>query len=246
MKLTLVLLFVLPSLFAALAYGEAVGDRVQVADPYLDLHTGPGASYPVTNVVERGAWVEVVKQRIDWFKVRTENGQTGWAPRHQLERTLTPSGERARFRQVDESDYAVSTWEVGFMGVDFEWADLISAYVGLAFNRNLSVELSLGQALGNYSNSYLGSVSLVSQPFPLWRFSPYLSLGGGVIKTEPQRILIRAEEQSFNASHVGLGLRAYLSRQFMVKLEYKSHVLFNSDQDNEEVNEWKAGFAAFF
>ena len=246
MKLIVVLFLSLQGLFAAVAYGEEEIDRVQVAEPYLDLHTGPNASYPITNVVERGVWVEVIKQRTDWFKIRTEKGETGWAPRAQLEKTLTPGGKRAHFKQASESDYAVRTWEVGFMGGDFAGADLISAYVGLAFNRNLSLELSLGQALGSYSNSYLGSVSLVSQPFPRWRFSPYLSLGGGVIKTEPRRVLIRAENQSFNAAHAGLGLRAYLTRQFMVKLEYKSHVLFNSDEDNEEVNEWKAGFAAFF
>ncbi len=246
MKLIAVLFLALQGLFAASACGEEIIDRVQVVEPYLDLHTGPGDSYPVTNVVERGAWVDVIKQRTDWFKVRTAKGQTGWAPRQQLQRTVTAAGEQARFRQVDERDYAVRTWEVGFMGGDFEGADLISAYVGLAFNRNLSLELSLGQALGSYSNSYLGSVSLVSQPFPHWRLSPYLTLGSGVIRTEPRRILIRAEDESFNAAHAGLGLRAYFSRQFMVKLEYKSHVLFNSDQDNEEVNEWKAGFAAFF
>ena len=56
-------------------------DHVQVVDPYLELHTGPGRGYPVTQVVERGEWVEILKRRTDWFKIRTSQGKEGWAAR---------------------------------------------------------------------------------------------------------------------------------------------------------------------
>ena len=44
----------------------------------------------------------------------------------------------------------------------------------------------------------------------------------------------------------GLGLRTYLSRRFLLRAEYKSYVVFTSRDDNEEVDEWKAGFTFFF
>ena len=64
-----------------------------VADPYIELHTGPGRGYPVFHVVERGGAIEILKRRTDWFKVRTEDRREGWVDRNQMLRTLQPDGE---------------------------------------------------------------------------------------------------------------------------------------------------------
>ena len=48
-----------------------------VAQPYLELHTGPGRGYPVAQVVARGEAVDVLMRRTEWFKVRTERGVEG-------------------------------------------------------------------------------------------------------------------------------------------------------------------------
>jgi len=65
---------------------------VGVADPYLELRTGPGRGYPITNVVPRGEEVTILKRRTDWFKVRGPRGREGWAHRDQIARTLTSTG----------------------------------------------------------------------------------------------------------------------------------------------------------
>lgn len=85
-------LFLLLGLLPAvhLAAGEVL--RVVVTDPYLDLHTGPGRGYPITRSVPRGAHVEVLFQRTDWIKVRSDKGKEGWAHRSQMRRTLTTAG----------------------------------------------------------------------------------------------------------------------------------------------------------
>ena len=46
--------------------------------------------------------------------------------------------------------------------------------------------------------------------------------------------------------HVGAGLRIYTTRRFLLRAEYKSYVVFTSRDENEEVEEWKVGFAFFF
>ena len=46
--------------------------------------------------------------------------------------------------------------------------------------------------------------------------------------------------------HVGGGFRIYITRRFLVRAEFKSYVVFTSRDENEEVEEWKAGFALFF
>jgi hypothetical protein len=38
----------------------------------------------------------------------------------------------------------------------------------------------------------------------------------------------------------------YVSRRFMFRGEYNSYLTFTSRDDNEELDEWKAGFAFFF
>ncbi len=63
--------------------------QVQVAEPYLELSTGPGRGYPVFHVVDRGELVEVLKRKTDWFKVRTGKGKEGWVRREDMELTLT-------------------------------------------------------------------------------------------------------------------------------------------------------------
>ena len=73
--LTLLLALVAaPSLCAAREYLQ-----VFVTAPYLELHTGPGRGYPVTQVVARDESVDILKRRTDWFKVRTSRGVEGWA-----------------------------------------------------------------------------------------------------------------------------------------------------------------------
>ena len=52
--------------------------KVAVADPYLEMHTGPGRGYPIFHVVDRGEQVEILMQRTDWYQVRTERGIEGW------------------------------------------------------------------------------------------------------------------------------------------------------------------------
>ena len=63
-----------------------------VADPYLEMRTGPGRGYPIFHVVDRGEDVAVIMRRTDWFLVRASNGKEGWVRRAQMERTLQPDG----------------------------------------------------------------------------------------------------------------------------------------------------------
>lgn len=60
--------------------------KILIADPFIELHTGPGRGYPVFHVIERGREVTIVKRRTDWFELRTDRGVQGWAPREQIDR----------------------------------------------------------------------------------------------------------------------------------------------------------------
>lgn len=244
--LAALLLFLVQS--AVIGPVQAAGGHytVSVMDPYLELHTGPGRGYPKFHVVERGETVEIVKRRTEWFLVREPRGREGWVHRAQLELTLRPDGGEVEFAAATRGDFVDSRWEAGLLAGDFGGANIISAYSGYSLNRNVAVEVWGSHILGNFSNGWMASVNVVHETWPEWRISPFFTLGAGVIHTEPKSTIVQGEDRSDQVAHVGAGLRIYATRRFMLRAEYKSYVTFTSRDDNEEVEEWKAGFAFFF
>ena len=219
---------------------------LEVVDPYLEMHTGPGEGYPIFHVIERGKKMQVIKRRTDWFKVRTDKDKTGWVDRAQMEQTLTESGERTKLKKIAEGDYSGRTWEAGLMGGDFKGSTVMTAYTGYYFTENFSTELQLSQILGRFSSSTFVNVSVSLEPFPEWDISPYFTLGTGIISTRSRSSLVQSKDRTDNSSHVGIGARMYFTRRFLVRFEVKDYVLFSSDNDNEEITEWKLGFGVFF
>lgn len=220
--------------------------EVTIADPFIELHTGPGRGYPIFFVAERGEQIELMKRRTEWFKVRVTRGQEGWVHFEQLATTLDLDGEPFDLPALGFSDYAARRWEVGTLYGDFGGANVIGVYGSRSFTPNLSGELWLSQALGRFSDSTMATINLVHLMYPDWRASPYFTLGAGVINTEPKATLVATTDRSDSVALAGAGVRMYLTRRFVFRAEYKAHVVFTSRNDNEEVSEWKAGFSFFF
>jgi uncharacterized protein YgiM (DUF1202 family) len=231
---------------AGLVLAEEPYLSVRVAEPYIELHTGPGRGYPVFYVVDRGELLGVLAQRTDWFRVRTSEGKEGWVKRDALELTLTPEGEMTHFADADMGDFSRRRWEAGVMAGDFEGADVMSVYAAYAVTPNFSAELSASQVFGDFSDALVASVNLVAQPFPEWRVSPFFSLGSGFIYTDPNVTLVDENDRTEPIGNVGVGLRCYLTRRFLLRAEYRNYVIFQNKDDNQETDGWQAGFAFFF
>lgn len=225
---------------------EAAAPRVQIADPYLELHTGPGRGFPVFHVVERGEWVTLLTRQTDWFRIQTDNGKEGWAARQQLERTLTEAGMPATFRDTLLADYISRRVEVGFSGGQLDGDTMLGAHIGYGFHKNLAAELTYSQAAGVFSSSSLVYVSLLSQPYPEWRVSPFFSLGIGRFRNVPKPTLVGGVETESNLANAGLGVRAYLTRNFIVRGDYRRHLVFASEARSIEYREISLGVSFFF
>ena len=219
--------------------------NVLVDDPYLELHTGPGRGYPVFHVVGEGEEVTILKRRTDWFKVQSPRGKKGWVPLKQMRRTLDLDGETIDFGAAGLDDFAGRRWDFGVNGGDFGGAASLSGYLGFALTQNITLQLSGTQLMGNFSDGYMGNVNVLMNPFPRWRVSPYFTIGTGIIKTEPSATIVQTEDRTDEIVHAGLGLNTYLSDRFMLRVEYKRHTVLTSRDDNEEINQWKAGFSIF-
>ena len=217
-----------------------------VADPYLEMHTGPARGYPVFHVVDRGETVEIIMQRTDWFLVRDADGDEGWVDQAQMELTLNPDGSEVDFQRANLEDLTNSKWEIGALAGDFGGANIVSLYGAYSLNPHVSLEAWGSQILGNFSNGWMASVNVVHETWPDWRVSPFFTLGAGYIRTEPKSTIIQGEDRNDQIGHAGAGFRVYMTRRFVFRAEYKTYVVFTSRNDNEEVEEWKVGFAFFF
>jgi Bacterial SH3 domain len=237
------------SLLLMLASGQvlaAASVRVQVMDPYLEIHAGPGRGYPIFHVVDRSEWVTLLERHTDWFQVETEKGKTGWVARHQLERTLTEAGIPATFRDTLVTDYLQRRVEAGFSVGRLKEDMIISAHVGAVVLDNIGVELTLAQAAGDLSSTQLLYVSLMSHPFPQWRVAPFFSLGYGKFNNVPNPTLIGASEVDVKMANVGIGVRAYLTRRFLLRGDYRRHIAYIDESNNNAYSEISAGVAFFF
>ena len=239
--LLLVLILAAPGLCGAREYLQ-----VFVVAPYLELHTGPGRGYPVFNVVERDGSVDVLVRYTEWFKVRTGRGVVGWVSEGDMLRTVLADGSPFTFNRGDRAGLTSHRFEMGMFTGVYGGATLISAYGSMSFNSQLAAEVSVGQFLGNASNGVTADVGLAHVFMPEWRWSPFVTLGTGIVHTEPKATLVQPLNRTEQTAYVGGGVRYYLTRRFFLRAEYKSHVVFTKLNSNEVVDEWKLGFAFFF
>ena len=217
-----------------------------VAQPYLELHTGPGRGYPVFHVVPRDGSVDVLFRRTDWFKVRTEHGVEGWASQQDMLGMVLADGSPFRFSAGDRAGFGAHRYEAGLFAGAYGGANYVSGYASLSFNSQLALEAALGQFLGRFSNGVTADVGLTHVIVPEARWSPFLTLGVGEVHVEPKATLVQAANRTEQTAYVGGGVRYYLTRRFFVRGEYKAHYVFTKRNQNQEADEWKLGFAFFY
>ena len=220
-----------------------------IADPFIELHSGAGTGYPIFYVIDRGEKVVILKRKTEWFKIRAESGQEGWASKQQMQKTLLPSGENLKINEATREAFIERRWEIGVTGGEFQHAPVMSAYGAFTFTQNLSTELTLAHSIGNISSSNFFKLNVLMQPFPQWKYSPFFTLGIGSIQVKPNATLIEPADKSNQLGQIGLGFKTYLSRRFIFRFEANDYVIFSASNDNdknEDLSEWKLGFAIFF
>jgi hypothetical protein len=231
---------------ATMTAAWAEGPSVTVADPFLELRTGPGRGFPVFHVVERGETVRVDVRRTDWFQVADADGRQGWVHKAQMAETLLPAGVKLEFDDPAREDFGTHRREVGLLLGDYGGANVVTVYGAWAFNEHLAAELALSHILGNFSDGQYVTIGVTHVPLPEWRIQPFLSIGTGVIRIEPEGTLVGSDIRTDQIAYAGIGVRAYMARRFIVRGEVKEYVVFTDRDENEEDTEWKIGFAFFF
>lgn len=126
---------------------------------------------------------------------------------------------------------------------------MFTLFTAYSFSENLAAELHFGQSVGRRSSATFLKANAVMQPLPDLKYSPYMTLGLGRIKVSPSATLISTRDDSNEFAQFGIGVQRYISRSFLFRLEFNEYIIFSANStrnDNEDVNEWKFGFAVFF
>ncbi len=246
MRIFFFCLLVSQAISSGLAQAKETYLEVIVTDPFIEMHTGPASGYPVFHVVERGEKITVLFSKTDWYKIRAKKNKEGWVHRNELRQTLTLDGKKTDFRDVSIEGFKKRQWELGLLSGDFEGAASMTLYGTYYLTPTLSTELNATHAIGNFSSSLMANVRVAAHPFPEWRVSPFFALGAGYIQTSPDGTLVSPVDRDDPMAHMSLGTHIYLTKRFILRLEYNNYKIFTSRNDNEEVEEWKAGIAVFF
>jgi hypothetical protein len=227
-----------------------VSERVQVADPFLEMRTGPGRGYPVHHVAARGERVTIELRATDWYKVRTDsdtgNDKTGWVHRSQLERTLTEAGVPKSFRDTALDDYLVRRLQFGAAAGRFKSEPMLKLWSSWRLSDTLGVEASVGQVQGTFSGTDFWHVGLTSEPWSDQRLSPFFAIGVGRFDNFPNQTLVGATDTRANLAHAMVGVRYYLSERFVLRADWSLYTAFVSDQRSQEFRAVTAGLSFFF
>jgi Bacterial SH3 domain len=222
------------------------GERLKVADPYLEMRTGPGRGFPVHHVAERHEFVTIELRATDWYKVRTANDKIGWVHRRQLEATLTEAGVSKSFRDTAIDDYLTRRVQFGAAVGRFKSEPMQKIWASYRLSDALTLEGTLAQVQGVFSGTDLWHGNLLAEPWSDQRLSPFLGIGVGRFRNFPNQTLVGAVDTDANLANATVGVRYYLSERFVLRADYSLYTAFVSDQRSQEFRAITAGISFFF
>ena len=225
---------------------NAATERLQIADPYIELRTGPGRGYPVFFVASRSEWVEVELRHTDWFKLRTDGGKVGWVSRQQLQTTLTAVGGSKTFRDTLLDDYLSRRVQLGAAWGRFKSEPMLKLWTSYRLSETLSVEGTLGQVQGVFSGTDFWHFNLLAEPWSDQRFSPFVGVGFGKFKNFPNLSLVGAATTDAKLANAGIGVRYHLSDRFVLRADLSIYTAFVADTRSTEYRAFTAGLSFFF
>ncbi len=231
---------------AADGLAELKTERVQITDPFIELHTGPGRGYPVFFVVAKDEWIDIVLRHTDWYKVQTSGGKLGWVHRKQLETTLAEAGGPRPFRDVVLDDYLGRRVQLGASWGRFKSEPMLKLWTSYKFSDTISVEGTIGQVQGLFSGTNFWHVNLQVEPWSDKRLSPFFGVGFGKFKNFPNQSLVGAIDTDAKLANASVGVRYHLTDRFVLRADYTIYTAFIADTRSGEYRALTAGLSFFF
>lgn len=238
--------------FLCLAFHAiAENPSVEVIDPYLEMHSGPGRYYPVVNVVEQGDSVKVVARKVNWYRVISDTGIEGWSKAEQIDRTLF-GGVPVDTPLPSRSDLLKMDFSVGFVTGSADGAETIAARAGYKPIKWGGMEVEYGVTFPASRDLSYYAAQIVVEPIPIWNFSPIITYGTGKTNFQLKPGLIGEAAETGDFERFGIGLNYYIGYNFVMRTEYQWYTYTLTDNliarttAEKESNAWVIGFNSFF
>ncbi|MDH3948891.1 MAG: outer membrane beta-barrel protein [Gammaproteobacteria bacterium] len=218
---------------------------LEVAEPFIEMHTGPGRGYPVFNVVEQGGSIEILMRRASWYKIRTVDNKTGWTSASSLAHTLEPTGVPVDLPEVSHGDYLESSWRIGFTSGQLEGSNSVSLTAGYRPLSWAGIEIEVGRFFDDSVTSDYYGINLLVEPASNWIVTPYVSLGIGEFMFNSRHKVLVNDTGSQNYGSAGAGVGYYFGRSIVVRGGYRAYSV-SSNEDRVWLNAWTIGLSTFF
>lgn len=219
--------------------------RLFVTEPYVDLRTGPAEGYPVTQVAVRGEALDVLFQRGEFVKLRTERGQEGWARAADLNRARLADGTAPGFPERTIDGFGNRRWEAGILAGELQGRKLAAVQAGLRLAPGLLAEVSGSNILSSSRSLYLVEAGISYAFLRGARIEPFVMAGYGVAQETEGLPIAGSTGRSDSTAYAGVGLRAPLTGPLFLRLDLRRRFIYGSGADTEEISEWRIGIGFF-
>lgn len=247
MKRCLTLLLLLCALLPGARAQSGTGmPRLVLADPFVELHTGPGRGYPVFHVAARGEAVELLLAHTQWIQLRTDGGQVGWATRDSLQGTLAGGGWEPGLLRRWTDRHLRDRLELGARLGRFQGQPLAEMGLRWQLSPAIEIEAVAGQVQGLYSGTDYWRLGLALDPMNEQALAPTFALGVGRLHNVPNASLVEQGITNANLAHAGLGLRWRFGGRWRLRAEWSHHLALLSEQRSREYRALSLGLAFTF
>ena len=219
--------------------------RAVVTTDFIDIHAGPGRGFPIFHVAEKNAELFVIKEKVNWYKVRTTRDVEGWVDSLDLATAQLPdTGRRVSFGQLEAADRVQRRIELGVSTGKFSGDSLLGVFSGYRFTPYVAAELAWARAPGIYSVSTYTRLGLRAHAYPTKRWSPFLMGGAGKFESVARGTLLDTEAASGTLTQFGVGVNFAADKGFDIRASLLSHSL--SGNKTKQFIEWQTTFVAIF
>lgn len=213
--------------------------QLLVAQPFLDIHTGPGSMYPKFYIAENNEVVYISAYQSDWYQVELRNHTghakvNGWMPAAMIDPFLKSSSSTYK---------DAGRWFVGTAGGVFANEAMIQGKLGYFLGEQLWVEFAISEVLEDLSSSILYQVNLLHAPLGKKTISPFFGIGMGQFENNPYQSTINQKDSSSPFMDVDLGIQWYLSDRLIFRGDIKNYVIALSDNKIDSHQEYSVGFS---
>ncbi len=231
-------------------YARVIVDRVE-------LRSGPGATFRRVWIGERSDVFPITERGTHsyWFRVELPDGTQAYVPGDAVYAHELSSEEASRGRFLPELfappalPHAVGelAFSFGVLGISGNGAQTGMMAIRPTINLapELGIEATLGASVGEGGRLFFGTLGGLVNIFPTSPIVPFIALGGGFARSDPNAdaFLLRAGWRG--ALYAGGGLRIGFRYRITLRIEVREWVFLDENEVSEQ-EEVSGGLTVFF